>query len=521
MREVSRFARRLRRAQAAAARARLYAQLDEAWRERDAATSWQLAHRLARRGRGPRRRVFYAPDRERPSAAEWRDFLEKPAQEGGLAARCFSCFSDLQAEVRRVADEVAAAQAPPPGVRSEAVAGLARADVPSIRWALRRRTRKRRGIQAWSLPAELWHMLIWPHFRLRRGRAGVGAAEPPLARDGWWRRLGEFAYHMRATRRAPTLWNVSRAWDIDKRNDKGGPAGRRVIHGFCPFGTSVPGVARTQFSCRWWAQLGCCMQASPIALRRTMPPMHSLASVDTEFCAASASKLYCAGDQPYFMQRLYQSAAAVVADDWCFFASPDTGVMMGHTAAAVEFAFAYQKVLRDYNAWQNLHLANGLLLSARLPGLPPVDLAFTAYADDTLAKVVVGRPSVALWARLSGENTEGFRRCLEPAGVRTNGDKKRSLLVTGGPGANTMRRELLSQPGTSVVRVLRYLGCLIDHRLSASPEVSVRARAATSAWRTMGDFWSSRPDGGETLCVLVSRRRHASLRLGAAVAVAF
>lgn len=173
-------------------------------------------------------------------ACEWKRFVRLPAREGGLGAEI---FTDLDAGIQRVKAEAEEEFGAMPGMYDYSAAALASEDLQGIRLFVRRKARKRRATPPWALPCEVWHMLLWPNYRATQRHEGLGASPGSRASPVFWRRLQEFLAHMRVVKRAPTIWNISRSWDLDKKNGRGGPAGRRIVHGFCLFGKAWTGAA--------------------------------------------------------------------------------------------------------------------------------------------------------------------------------------------------------------------------------------------------------------------------------------
>jgi len=168
-------------------------------------------------------------DRAAPSG---RSFF---ADLGGKAVWQEFFFDDLDAELANALDEQHASI--PPETTTDMREDAA-ADIEGIRRFLRHRARKRRGTPPWSVPTEVWHMLLWPNLRRQKVRS-IGGEGFSLRGDRFWKRLGEAMVHMRRVSLTPMKWNVARAWDIAKP----GAAGRRLGHGFCPFGKAWAAVA--------------------------------------------------------------------------------------------------------------------------------------------------------------------------------------------------------------------------------------------------------------------------------------
>ena len=81
---VSRRARKMRQAAAKKKQARLIEELWEAWKERNMSLVHRLRVSLSGRGRGPKRRCYYAAVQGAPSMQEWITTLQKPGGAGGM-----------------------------------------------------------------------------------------------------------------------------------------------------------------------------------------------------------------------------------------------------------------------------------------------------------------------------------------------------------------------------------------------------------------------------------------------------
>lgn len=226
---VSRRLRKLQRRAWAVRRRGLEASLADSCARRDMAEVWQLAHALARRCTGPRKRKWALPDDDKPLVADWSALLQATAPQGGLGAELISDLEDWQRQAGRMQ-----ARSPLPPLLGRHN-DLAVRDVHAVRWYLRRQARKRRGGPAWSLPTEVWHMLFWPEMR-RKLPTGVGAVAEPLETSEFRRRVLSILAHVRRAVTAPNYWCIAQSWDFSKRNGVRGARGRRLVHGFCPFG---------------------------------------------------------------------------------------------------------------------------------------------------------------------------------------------------------------------------------------------------------------------------------------------
>ena len=419
-------------------RKKLIAEIWEAKRKKDFASVWRLLHLLAQQHRGPRKRIYNLPDPCKPSRYDWEKFVRLPACAGGLGAET---FYDLDQELEQVlADRLAN---DPPAEQGQHWV-MAQRDINDIKWFLRQRAKKRRGFPPWSLPAEIWTMILWPSLRQDKP-TGLGAVMPELSCARAERCITDVLSQMRRVHLAPMRWHISKAWDIPKHDHKSGPAGRRIVHGFCPFGKAWSSCAAGRAPHRWLAPYAHGYEKH--RRREDAIAVHLIASyrlrqsdvshsndgndaTNAFSCCLSAaliehaSDMYLEEDQCFFEQRIKHNAAMISGRDGHFFAAPSQGTLMGHPNASKEFAWAYQSNLHSYQVWHQ-SLPTGRWLFARDLRGRMRDLSFTSYADDTLSKTILaGRVDASTWAWQSDLATEKFDSCLLEGGFETNRDKK-------------------------------------------------------------------------------------------------
>lgn len=223
LRIVGKRLRTLRRNEQTQRKRQLEQEMWDAWRSRDFSGVWRLARRLAGTRARPGRRFYGVARRYRCTMAEWRGFLSKPGREGGLGC------------VDRRDDQIPSA----PAQANDDILRLTGEDLEGLR-ASAWRMRFRRSVPPWSVPAEVWRLVLQPRFVLRPQRhTGVGAramceTEQCEAQAILHRWLMLFLEKVRRNGRLPRIWHKSWAMDIDK-NPKPGPEGQRLVHRLDPF----------------------------------------------------------------------------------------------------------------------------------------------------------------------------------------------------------------------------------------------------------------------------------------------
>ena len=158
LRLASKCVRLLVQTGASAQRAQLCCELQEVWERRDHSLMWRLARKLGGKKNGP-------PSSIRPSSSDWKDFLCGPRENG----RC----------------EGVQAKWPPPeplGLQKESLA-----ESPHLERELLRRIMKefsrgnaRRALPSWSIPREIWLMLLRPRDPDTRETSTPAATEAEL-----------------------------------------------------------------------------------------------------------------------------------------------------------------------------------------------------------------------------------------------------------------------------------------------------------------------------------------------------
>ncbi len=131
------------------------AEIEQAWREHRDFDVAKLCRLVAGTGLGPRRRYYRAIPIKK-TTAEWKELLERPATKSGMSAT----IVDYEKERNSWINEADAL--PHCDVNYGKVAAD---DLKEIRRAFLSCS-KRRMAPSWSLPNEIWTMLLWPNWRL-------------------------------------------------------------------------------------------------------------------------------------------------------------------------------------------------------------------------------------------------------------------------------------------------------------------------------------------------------------------
>lgn len=224
---VSGRCRRLRQRAARRREVMLQEEMMHAWRGRRFAEFHRVRAMLAGMGRAPRKRLLWWPSQQ-SDRLEWQELLAKPGQEGGLLADEVS-YADYEKQFVAERDDEADEAIPVQAVT------IRQADDDECRMCWEpRRMAKRKAWPPWAFPIAALHMSMMPWRRAERARrAGLGADAAqtqgcPLFQEF----MRKFLLRIRSLGWTPLAWHRSLAGALDKRGEKTGPRGMRLIHLF-------------------------------------------------------------------------------------------------------------------------------------------------------------------------------------------------------------------------------------------------------------------------------------------------
>lgn len=228
--QLQRVSGRCKRLRQRAARRRvvlLKGEMMQAWRGRRFVDFYRVRAMLAGTGRAPRKRLLWWPSQQ-ADRHEWQELLAKPGQEGGLLADEIpyaDCEKQVVAERDAEEDEAILVQA--------ATIRQVDDDERGMCWELRRMA-KRKAWPVWTFPIAALHMSMMPWRRAERARhAGLGAdAKQTQGCPIFQGFMRKFLLRVRSIGWTPLAWHRSLAVALDKRGEKTGPRGMRLIHLF-------------------------------------------------------------------------------------------------------------------------------------------------------------------------------------------------------------------------------------------------------------------------------------------------
>ena len=201
-------------------------ELEEAQKRGDAAVVYGMVRRLAGTGTGAKNRVYYAAPTHQPTKAEWREALSASGYDGGMEAHF---VEDWDSEFRDYKESA-------PALLSWTVEAATEAtdDMNGVADQLRRMP-KRRAAPTWSLPLELFAMIMNPGRLVENHRAGVGLPEEEVSCEVTRRRAKSVILQVRRSGVTPLVAHRSMPALLRKKYNVEGTKGVRMIHVLCPF----------------------------------------------------------------------------------------------------------------------------------------------------------------------------------------------------------------------------------------------------------------------------------------------
>ena len=193
-----------------------------------------------------------------PSAEELRISATSPAAAGGLSGEVIANFKEAAKEI---SDTYGGLRFP---VCDAAQTQEAEEDlVRTARYM--KQGAKRKATPPWSIPAEVFLMIVEPAYYSVRPLSSSGLGAPDVvaeAEAGKFNsarvRLRAVVSHSRAAAHVPHIANLSKGFLLDKANGKEGLLGQRIVHLYCPWWRNYFGAAlkaeqrKTPFSWPPW-----------------------------------------------------------------------------------------------------------------------------------------------------------------------------------------------------------------------------------------------------------------------------
>ncbi|CAK0879045.1 unnamed protein product [Prorocentrum cordatum] len=178
----------------------------------------KASRRAARCRYGPKRRDARLATGAPPDADDWLHVCQKPGSEGGTQVEPI-VWEEWRAEREGETYDYE--------IDDPELTSLVKTDVQNLR-SYFRDAPKRRVVPEGTAPLELWHMCLFPRWRMQQ-EIGVGASEGPPDNKTRWFLLHVGLLKIRRHSITPLYWHRSQAAALPK-SLMVGPLGKRVVH---------------------------------------------------------------------------------------------------------------------------------------------------------------------------------------------------------------------------------------------------------------------------------------------------
>lgn len=493
-RRIGRQLRRWRRRDQAARQRRLLREMEAAVEMRKEAEVHKLAHTMAGRGRGTRKRMFRHLPGLRPDRREVEQFVELDGAGGGMAARV------IDKEVL-LADFLLGY--PDLAPRTKTLEMQAQEDLKETAWHLRRSAKRK--------ATEVFLMAMLPRY-LSVGdkvKSGVGAAQVSSFEAKYDAAANELLVHVRRADRLPHEANYSLAFLLDKRNQK---VGMPMIHAVCSFWKSVVGgmmqsgmrrKAEEHYDDRMpaWAHgfLSSRRRESAMLVQRCMgykldklkiQHMNELMDMANAFPSVAqvafveaAEEIFLQRDWHILNERVRNSIVLVPLVEGGFVEFvPGDGGLMGRSETPRLFIEAFNHPVekwmdetRDPMMW----LTDDVVEGAGCDG------SLVAFADDLLRKHRVEEGEEAFQDLERSEERINIE--LSHIKMKQNGSKREIVpRLKGGAATRKFQECIKMREKGKAISWARHLGGAYVYNGSNAPDVKRRLHAVDAAWCSYG-----------------------------------
>ena len=480
------------------------------WQKRQMANVWRTARQLSGKALGPKRRRFDVPLCSQPSKHDWEHFFSQDGPSGGCSALPCNMESRLSVETPSLEPAVKV-------LSDSAAFSLATGDFQRLERSLWKQ-QLRKAVPPWSLPVEIWRLLLFPAWYLRRPRFGIGASSLVPSTPKLHALLLELLTDVRAYNQAPLAWQTSLGHKINKGNQKEGCAGLRVVNCLDPIGKAYytqlwkRGDRQSQRHyasgyCSRKSRIDAMVQQHVVGYRlRKNRKSYGKCFLDVanafyspyHTCLDSAvARVAHAEDLDLVQQRYKKAAVCIQASDAWACVCPRTGALQGDTSASDMFLEVYHPQIDIWNAAMPQISVQDPISNFI------VDVSLATYADD-VSKVLECHGADDLVHKVVFLNDQ-FDDALQTVGMAQNHDKQEHVPFFAGQGAHQHYKHVLEHqnalPG-KCGRSARYLGGRQHHLDNAEEELEARHRAARVSWATFGKLWSRSGLPRRALCII-------------------
>ena len=475
----------------------LVSEFHYAWSVRDMHQVWTLSRVLSGRKLGPKRRRYDAARSVRPGVRDWVKHLQLVGPEGGCSAT----------EVKWEEIQTLAMSNDQQCLSIEDALPLVRTDLRDIKRQVRR-SKLRKSVAPWAIPTEVWRQLLLPSWQWESKRHGVGFAVGHHFSTHVQFVLFRMLLSVRVYGRAPAMWQRSQAIELDKKNNKPGPAGIRLINNLEVFGKwffSALWKRGTSHAQRYYAsgyvpgksRIDPIMQQAVLHHRlRHHRISHALSLYDIANAFPSPTRQALSrvtrnvaqpSDLDLLQQRHSYAYMSITARDGAVCLQPGSGGLQGDAVACEQFLEVYHPIL---DRWWGETQQEELVVADPVSGVA-VDVSLTGYADD-VARCTVAETSEEMHMLLTNAN-DVLEQELQTAGMQQNIDKQEHVVFFAGRYTREYNLHVYRDgmlPGRTKTAA-RYLGSLQHFKGNNSMEIEARQAAASQGYYAMGKFWAT------------------------------
>ena len=484
-------------------------QLHEGWQSANFQSMWRAARALSGRRVGPKQRRFDRPKSCRPSMQQWRQHMAQVGRDGGCKAVATNWTAHVQQFAHGATGWQQKCRADP--VWRSQMQQLAAEDLRAVATQVWH-AKTRKAVPCWTIPNEVWRMLLYPNYNLARARHGLGHKSACLQTPHLQNALQQLFVHIRCSESAPLEWHCSQGTQLDKRNGKPLCQGIRVINVLDPMGKHFyrtlwrrgTSQAARDYACGYVRHksreeailqqicLGHRLRAAGVGhatlykdvANAFYSPLHDQLDL-------AVAKTMRPQDQVLLKQRHKAACIHLQAADGPILLSVGSGALQGDSIASDLFMEQYHPLVDEW-----LQRAAQASTYHQMCAYDPVNCkyvntALSVFADDLAIKVICDE-AADLQAQASFLDDE-LDEVLASGGMAQNRDKQEIVSHFAGRGSHKQMREIYCGKtpleGKAVPQA-KYLGEICTHNGSTTAARKHRLDKAQAAWASMGSFWT-------------------------------
>ena len=395
-------------------------ELYEALRKHQHSEAHRLARRLAGTGIGIKKRRLGLMPSFVPSKAQLQALAESDAKTGGLSAQLINLEEELD---KWTADDNWENLKPDDANASQ----WAKSDLKGIIFNMIRGP-KRKACPNWSLPTEVFLMMIAPGYLSCTEHRGAGLGAPKIEELDTLvyprKCFLDFLKHMHRVGEAPCYANISRAFFVNRGNGKEELAGLRMIHLYCSwwrhyFGQALRTSERTKkptWDAWSYAYLPCRRREGAMLVQRAvelrvsqnkLSTMNSFKDMKNAFActepeerdtsldeivpadekAGESMHAHSYGHHALFRSRMKNSIVELVGEDGTIHTMPKFGNIIGSSEGPKFFSRSFNRCVKKW-WWACRHLTP--VISITNPASNKIeDGGLTVFADDICSKRII------------------------------------------------------------------------------------------------------------------------------------